>query len=227
MISEEQRQRNISHRAFRGKKNQDQLQPCRSDYSWSGHRFLRLFMVFQPINTYIGHVICYYYYHLLSLGSLYDEADPSKRRIQDRHSRIGLCRNGRKIGADRESAWDNSSESTSAATSIAKDQEKAKKGYDEAMNIYVITYERPLGLLRNNEQFLNAIRTIGPHSARIMERTWLVGTNRSPDDIERALQPFLEQPNDRLLINQLTYYQGWLPQEFWDWVNRVSQEYLP
>lgn len=95
------------------------------------------------------------------------------------------------------------------------------------MNIYVITYDRPLGLLRNNEQFLNAIRGLGPRSIRPMERTWMVGTNLTPDAIQQRLRPFLNQPNDRLLINQLTYYQGWLPQEAWDWVNQVSQEYLP
>jgi hypothetical protein len=92
------------------------------------------------------------------------------------------------------------------------------------MNIYVITYERPGGLFRSDEQLLGMIRNLGPRSARIMERTWLVGTNLTPDGIQEVLQPFLDQPNDRLLVNQLTYYQGWLPQEFWDWVIQVSRE---
>jgi len=83
-----------------------------------------------------------------------------------------------------------------------------------------------MGLLRNNEQFLNMIRRLGPRSARVMERTWLVGTNLTPDDIQQVLKPFLDNPNDRLMVNQLTYYQGWLPQEMWDWVNQVSKEYL-
>jgi hypothetical protein len=95
------------------------------------------------------------------------------------------------------------------------------------MNIYVITYDRPVGLIRNNVEFLNMIRSLGPRSMRIMERTWMVGTNLTPDDIQQVLQPFLDRSNDRLLVNQLTYYQGWLPQEAWDWVNQVSQEYSP
>jgi len=92
------------------------------------------------------------------------------------------------------------------------------------MNIYVITYDRP-GVFRDDNSFLNMIRSsLGPRSAKVMERTWLVGTNLTPNDIQQILQPFLDQPNDRLLVNQLTYYQGWLSQEFWDWINQVSQE---
>jgi hypothetical protein len=110
---------------------------------------------------------------------------------------------------------------------IAPSTTKNHRGWDKGMNIYVIIYDRPTGLFRNNEQFLNAIRGLGPRSIRPMERTWMVGTNLTPDAIQQRLQPFLEQPLDRLLINQLTYYQGWLPQDAWDWVNQVSREFYP
>lgn len=94
------------------------------------------------------------------------------------------------------------------------------------MNIYVITYDRP-GPFRSHVEFLDAIRQLGPRSIRPMERTWMVGTNLTPAAMQQRLQPFLDQPSDGILINQLTYYQGWLPQAAWDWVNEVSQEYLP
>lgn len=111
-----------------------------------------------------------------------------------------------------------------SANSPATSTIKGQRGRGKGMNIYVITYDRPLGSLRRDVDFLNMIRQLGPRSARIMERTWLVGTNLTPDDIQRILQPFLRGQNDLLLVNQLTYYQGWLPKEIWDWINQVSQE---
>jgi hypothetical protein len=180
-------------------------------------------MAYKPMERNIGRVLRNCYNLFSFLDTLYDATDAPERTIQVSNGRIGLLRKGRKTDAVNKTATNLNSKPTQATSSTAKGQ----RGWDKGMNIYVITYDRPVGLLRNNEQFLNTIRSLGPRSARIMERTWLVGTNLTPDDIQKSLQPFLNQPNDRLLVNQLTYYQGWLDEDFWEWINQVSQEYLP
>ena len=93
------------------------------------------------------------------------------------------------------------------------------------MKIYAITYDRPLGLLRGDVAFLNVIRGLGPRSIRPMDRTWLVGTNLTVEQITEQLMPFLRAPADRLLILQVDNYFGVLPPQTWEWIDQVSREY--
>jgi len=91
--------------------------------------------------------------------------------------------------------------------------------------IYVIAYDRPYGLLRSNEQFLQAIRNLGSHSVRPMERTWLVASTLSIQQITDSLRPHLGGTADRLLVVPLQRtYRGWLPQEAWTWIEERIRE---
>ena len=91
--------------------------------------------------------------------------------------------------------------------------------------IYIITYDRPIGLLRGNERFLQEIRNLGSHSMRPMERTWLVASSLSIQQISDRLSPYLRGQMDRLLVVPLQEtYQGWLPQEAWDWLHERIRE---
>ena len=94
--------------------------------------------------------------------------------------------------------------------------------------IYVITYDRPIGLLRGNERLLNEIRNLGTHFVRPMERTWLVATNLSVQEVANRLTPYLGGLHDRLFVVSLTStYQGWLPQEAWGWLEaRIKEGHL-
>lgn len=88
--------------------------------------------------------------------------------------------------------------------------------------IYVVSYDRPFGLLRANEAFLSQIRSLGQRYVMAMERMWLVDTNLTPQQISQRLVPFLTGTGDRLLITLLASgYYGWLPQEAWDWIRQT------
>jgi hypothetical protein len=61
--------------------------------------------------------------------------------------------------------------------------------------------------------------------AHYMRWTWLLDTQRSPDQVVDALKPHL-QTGDKMLIAPLTRpYQGMLTKEAWAWVtSRMSQQ---
>lgn len=154
------------------------------------------------------------------------EADAGKRGVADGGIAEGI--------RDRIRRENNSTPATetnrpSTGTTDVAREHRAKERTRIALNIFVINYDRP-GLFRDDTQFIEAIRNIGPRWVRPMERTWLVGAGGTitADAIQQRLLPYLDQPVDRLLVCQLTAnYQGWLPQQAWDWVNQVSREYLP
>jgi len=51
-----------------------------------------------------------------------------------------------------------------------------------------------------------------------MRWTWLVDTQRTPDEVVDALKPHV-QSNDRVLVSPLVRpYQGLLTKEAWDWI---------
>lgn len=50
---------------------------------------------------------------------------------------------------------------------------------------------------------------------------WIVNTALSANDFAHKLLPFILK-SDRLLVVRITAeYQGWLPQEAWDWLNKA------
>ena len=89
--------------------------------------------------------------------------------------------------------------------------------------IYVIAYDRPMGLIRVHEEFLGQIRRLGNRWIAPMDQLWLVDTDLTSEQIFRLLQPFMTAPGDRLIITALstTYLYGWLPQEAWDWLRQT------
>ena len=94
--------------------------------------------------------------------------------------------------------------------------------------IYVLSYDRPFGLLRSNEEFLGVIRSLGTRWIRPMERVWLIDSGLDPQEMANRLGPYLTAVGDRLIISPLTgSYYGWLPQEAWDWVAASQQGRWP
>ena len=91
--------------------------------------------------------------------------------------------------------------------------------------IYVITYDLNQGVFHSYTSFLNEIQSLGPWE-KYMDRTWIVATHIGLQEISDRLTRHLGQP-DRLLIVRLEalQYQGWLPPEAWDWINRHYPEY--
>lgn len=52
-----------------------------------------------------------------------------------------------------------------------------------------------------------------------LESTWIIQTDQQPGDVYSHLANYIDR-NDHILVVQLTRnFQGWLPQQAWDWLN--------
>ncbi|MBI4095179.1 MAG: hypothetical protein HY435_03235 [Candidatus Liptonbacteria bacterium] len=52
-----------------------------------------------------------------------------------------------------------------------------------------------------------------------LDSTWLVDTQMTTSQVSNQLKPKMDQ-NDHFLVIRVTKdYQGWLPQEAWNWMN--------
>lgn len=92
--------------------------------------------------------------------------------------------------------------------------------------IYVITYDRPLGLLRNNSTFLDEMRSLGPYWVNPMERMWLVYSDLTAQRIGERLLKYMTGPNDKLFVIRLTRdYHGYLPSEAWEWIDHIRRRF--
>lgn len=71
----------------------------------------------------------------------------------------------------------------------------------------------------------NAIKQIATDWWHYMPHVWLIASNMtSADALFNALkQHYNLQPEDRLLIIRVHRdYQGWLPKDAWDWINKKN-----
>lgn len=85
------------------------------------------------------------------------------------------------------------------------------------MSILIITYS-----LKNKldyAPFYDAIKTNAGAWWHYMDSTFIVDTYHSASGFAKFLYPHMDS-KDRLLIVKLAKdYEGWLPQEAWDWLN--------
>jgi hypothetical protein len=67
-----------------------------------------------------------------------------------------------------------------------------------------------------------AIQKEGPW-AHYLASTWLVKTQRTPQQVGAMLIPLIKQ-GDFLLVTQFSgQYWGWMPNAAWDWIARQSK----
>ena len=88
--------------------------------------------------------------------------------------------------------------------------------------IYAINYDlKQPG--QNYEALSEAIKSCGAWW-HYLNSTWLVDTFLTAQGIWQRLEPHVDT-NDRVLVIGVTRnYQGWLPEEAWDWINsRMSR----
>lgn len=67
----------------------------------------------------------------------------------------------------------------------------------------------------------NAIKGKSYNWWHYLDHTWIVSTKDPADDFAKQLYPFLTKL-DRLLVVKITReHQGWLPNEAWEWLNKL------
>jgi len=92
----------------------------------------------------------------------------------------------------------------------------------KAYKAYIVTYELNASLRSYRKLF----KTLQSYDFwwHYIDNTWIIGTNKDPDEIFEHLQPYIDEDEDYLLIIEVRRsFQGWLPEDAWDWVER----YIP
>ncbi len=84
--------------------------------------------------------------------------------------------------------------------------------------IYAINYDlkRPG---QNYEALYEAIKNCGSSWWHFLGSTWLVDTSLDAKGVWDRIAPHVDNNDFFLVIGVTRDYQGWLPQEAWDWIN--------
>ena len=88
--------------------------------------------------------------------------------------------------------------------------------------IYLITYDK--NLFKSYQPLQQAIMSISEEWWHHLQNTWLIKTELNANQIFDRLKRTVSV-NDRLLIIQIAPnvdYQGYLPQDAWDWIAENS-----
>jgi hypothetical protein len=92
------------------------------------------------------------------------------------------------------------------------------------MNLLLITFS-----LRNSERdyslFFVALRGNALNWWHFIEQTVVVSTEQDAEEYTRLLLPYMEKTDSLLVVKVSPHqFEGWLPQEAWDWFRNVSNQ---
>ena len=85
--------------------------------------------------------------------------------------------------------------------------------------ILLITYD--LKTTSDRKSFQEAIKETCPSWWHYLRNTWLVHTDKTPQELyELLLQHIDQEKGGHFLVAEITSNnQGWLPQKAWNWIN--------
>lgn len=91
--------------------------------------------------------------------------------------------------------------------------------------IYLFTYELNPSLLRSVSSLEQELRGF-PGWCQCLGNVWLIATNEDVKTVNGKISQHLRDTDLWLLVRVHPEYQGWLPEEMWDWIkNAVSKGY--
>ena len=86
--------------------------------------------------------------------------------------------------------------------------------------VYLVTYDlNKVGQDYNN--LYNAIKDIGSYY-HCLDSTWLVETDLTSEQISSYLRQQIDYNDHILIIKVMKDYQGWLPKDFWNWLDDAN-----
>ena len=83
--------------------------------------------------------------------------------------------------------------------------------------IYLFIYQSNLGLFRSSDPLIREIKAF-PGWAQCLDGTWLIATHDDLVTVNQILRQHLNDDDLSLLVPIEIEYQGWLPNEIWDWI---------
>src|SRR5580704_16007040 len=85
--------------------------------------------------------------------------------------------------------------------------------------ILIVTYDLR-GAAGSYEDFFESLKAQGWSWSHYLRSTWLIATNKAPEEVFAELRNFLRD-GDHLLISELSANRrGWLPKKAWDWIKK-------
>jgi len=88
--------------------------------------------------------------------------------------------------------------------------------------IYLFTYDLRPSSLRNIEPLKDELRN-SIAWCNYLERTWLIGTHESQDQLNSRIAVHLSATDSWLVVRITNQYNGWLPKEAWEWIVETSR----
>ncbi len=89
------------------------------------------------------------------------------------------------------------------------------------MPVLLITYT-----LKNNEkdysQLFEAIKNNSNGWWHYLKDAWIVNSSLDHQEYADRLYPFIEKTDYFLVVKITKNYQGWLPKDAWDWLNKLN-----
>ncbi len=86
--------------------------------------------------------------------------------------------------------------------------------------IYAINYDLK-GPGQNYAKLHEAIKSCGEWW-HYLDSTWLVATSLTASGVWQKIKPYADKSDFILVIGVTRDFQGWLPQDAWDWINARS-----
>lgn len=86
--------------------------------------------------------------------------------------------------------------------------------------VYLVSYDLNKSG-QNYDGLYSAIKELGSY-CHCLDSSWLVETNLNSGQISTFLRQRIDDNDNILIIRVMKDYQGWLPKEFWDWLDGAN-----
>ena len=83
--------------------------------------------------------------------------------------------------------------------------------------IYLFSYELGAGLFRNMDNLIAELRGF-PAWCQCLDRTWLIATHDDINIVSDRIGRHFRDTDYWLIVRITREYQGWLPNEIWEWL---------
>jgi len=91
-------------------------------------------------------------------------------------------------------------------------------------HIYIVTYDLKYKWARNYTGLYNVLKSF-PSWMHYIANTWLICTEKNPEEICNSLRPHLSSDDNILITRMTNEYFGYLPKEAWSWI-KSRRQYL-
>ena len=91
-----------------------------------------------------------------------------------------------------------------------------------AKRMYVVTYEVPDTTNAEMRKAISEAIQASGNWWRHLKSTWLLVADKDADTIAKAISPYVQKANGRLLVMEVvpSNRQGLLPKKGWEWIKR-------